>query len=80
MSQKDNANEPAYPCNVVNCCPSHADFPDGNIPGLTKREEFAKAALIGQLSHPQSTGDPQTCAEWAVKCADALLAELAKKP
>jgi hypothetical protein len=47
--------------------------------GLTKREHFAGLALQGILC-----GDPterfETAAEYAVKHADALLAELDKEP
>jgi len=45
--------------------------------GLTKREMFAMAAMQGILS--ADTGNDvtyQKCAEWSVKQADELLAEL----
>jgi hypothetical protein len=45
--------------------------------GLTKREEFAKVAMQGLLTH----GDlpPESVAASAVYAADALLAELVKE-
>ena len=54
------------------------------VTGLTKREEFAKAAMQGLLaesSHPQSSGawnQVQPIVTKAVEFADALLAELKK--
>ena len=58
----------------------------GQSCGLTKREEFAKAAmtaLIGSpsISPPSGDGNPVNYAAYArgaVMAADALLAELAK--
>lgn len=65
----------------------------GNWPGLTKREEFAKAAMQGHLSNPYVTQEVekllststigrdgrQLLAEWSVADADALIAELNKE-
>ncbi|MFT3994763.1 MAG: hypothetical protein QM660_10675 [Dysgonomonas sp.] len=44
--------------------------------GLTKRELFAAMAMQGYITDPNST--PSRAAVFAVKCADALLAELNK--
>ena len=46
---------------------------------LSKRELFAAFALMGAISQPEnfSTKD---CAERAVQAADALIAELTKRP
>jgi hypothetical protein len=46
---------------------------------LSKRELFAAFALMGAVSQPEnfSTKD---CAERAVQAADALIAELTKRP
>ena len=47
--------------------------------GLTKRELFAAMAFQGMLAADGTTDwDPENAANYAVKCADALLAELAK--
>lgn len=47
--------------------------------GLTKREEFAKAALIAVLSASiTNVGYPKRSAEEAVACADALIEALNK--
>lgn len=66
MDAKKLGQEPAYPRAGHYHC------------GLTKREAFAMAAMQGSLSHPQQDGDPEHVVMWAVKYADALLAELAK--
>lgn len=44
--------------------------------GLTKRELFAAMAMQGYITDPNSS--PNRAAVFAVKCADALLAELNK--
>ena len=46
--------------------------------GLTKRELFAAMAMQGLLAKGGG-GDPEAFAMWAVRDADALLAELAKE-
>lgn len=56
-------------------------------PGLTIRQEFAKAAMQGLLADHKDHSDecadgetcPQTTARLAVEHADALLAQLEKK-
>jgi hypothetical protein len=49
--------------------------------GLTKREYFAGLAMQGWIScqHDGFTGDEFSIATRAVRCADALLAELETK-
>lgn len=44
--------------------------------GLTKREEFAKAAMQGMCAHSGDWHEPAHMAIDAVAIADALLAEL----
>ena len=46
--------------------------------GLTKREEFAKAALQGLLTNGDTALRYELAARYAVGHADALLEELAK--
>ncbi len=45
---------------------------------LTKREHFAAMAMQGILSHSFGRGDADELAVQSIKCADALLKELAK--
>ena len=66
-----NGNQPAYPQHLV-MEPLHHDWHYG----LTKREEFAKAAMQGMCGDSSRDGSHQAFAEDAVKFADALLAEL----
>lgn len=46
--------------------------------GLSKRELFAAMAMQGMLACPDSSGSFAEIANWSVRYADALLAELAK--
>lgn len=46
--------------------------------GLTKREQFAMAAMQGLCARSDYYHTPQDLVSDAVKCADALLAELDK--
>lgn len=48
--------------------------------GMTKREEFAKAALHGLLSFYGDGQEWDVTAREAVACADALLVELGEEP
>lgn len=57
-----NADEPA--------------FPFEHCTGLTKREEFAKAAMQGILANPEYRGD---VVDYAICKADEMLAELEKE-
>ncbi len=61
-----NGNLPAY---------MQEDMNDGVYKGLTKREDFAKAAMQGLIAKNDRVY-PNTCAEIAVQYADALLNEL----
>ena len=62
------ADEPAFPC--------------GDNPrwvSLTKRQYFASQALAGLLTDGEpGWRDADAPVQWAVKCADALIAELEK--
>ena len=75
----DNGSESAFP---------GQELDGGGMPrtamqwGLTKREEFAKAAMQGMMAYCGSygmTNGPEEVAARAVQVADALLAELAKE-
>ena len=46
--------------------------------GLTKREYFAGLALMGTIA--ESDVSPEVHARYAVRCADALIIELMKRP
>lgn len=73
-------NEPVTPCYAfVEYDESNSE--SGDFTGLTKREEFAKAAMMGLCAN----GDADFCtlhservAEIAVSLADALINELNK--
>lgn len=47
--------------------------------GLTKREEFAKAAMMGLLCKVGLNEAPGSLADYAKRYADALIAELNKE-
>jgi hypothetical protein len=66
------ANDSAFPAPSV---PTDAPYF-----GLTIREHFAGLAMQGLCCHTMDGGEPipEVIADWAVKCADALIAELAK--
>jgi len=68
MTTKKLGSEPAYPC----------EEPKVPALGLTIRQEFAKAAMIGLLGFPNPEWTPADIARNAACLADALLAELAK--
>lgn len=82
-----NADMPAMPQAVQFGREYHKDF-DGN--GLTKREYFAGLAMQGIVSCGESVnyavthnarhhnGTPGAIVDYALACADALLAELEK--
>lgn len=77
MSNTPLANQPAFPL------PSESNF--GEItreaqPGMTLRQYYAGKALAGMLSNPETIGPIDGYAHDAVKAADALIAELEKKP
>lgn len=63
-------NQPAFPI---------ASDIIGHCGGLTKREEFAKAAMGALIAYSGTYGTgngPSEIASRAVECADALLKEL----
>lgn len=80
------ANEPAFPIHeLVTNALRDSDPADARwFSGLTKREYFAALAMQGALAgEGEDSGifpDVQTLANFSVRCADALLAELEKKP
>lgn len=87
-----NGNEPAYPCEYDAIVErrdgdgKYAGWKDVKVRkstgGLTKREEFAKAMMVGLLSNPEFVGMDGGYEEYAKQAkmaADALLAELAKE-
>lgn len=53
---------------------------DPGAVGLTKREYFAGLVMQGMVAHPSYRGEYAAYAKYAVAAADALLAELEKKP
>ena len=69
----DRLDEPAFPV---------ADHGEFLSTGLTKREWFAATALQGLLVNADYHGDRTwpALAEDAVKCADNLIAALARPP
>lgn len=77
----NNADQPAYPLLGYQRGADSNIHPEPVIyEGLTKREEFAKAAMLGLLASDYSTKiDTVKIAEWSVAQADDLLAALAKK-
>lgn len=69
----ENANTPAYPIKLRD-----GEKYDGhsNIDGLTKREYFAVMAMQGAIARESTL--PKGIAQYAIQCADALLAALDK--
>lgn len=68
-----NPSDPAFPL------PGGAENIPPEVAGLTKREEFAKAAMIGLLSSQFKYED---LADYAIKArvmADLMIAELNKE-
>lgn len=91
MTAKELGEEPAYPIVASTGDPRDGVYCRN---GLTKREEFAKAMLAGIASNEDNPTCPasriiefekwrdeilSTDAMYAVRLADALLAELAKE-
>lgn len=73
-------DEPAYPLDMQR--DESGQWTESLCRGLTKRELFAAMAMQGICADPEAHKDEQTApgiAIGAVKCADALLAELAKE-
>lgn len=69
----NNGNLPAYPVSCVDD-DGHMTGTQYQISGMTKREQFAMAAMQGILATMLMR--PEDAAEKAVKYANALLAEL----
>lgn len=58
--------------------PAHPDNWDAGLPGLTKREYFASAAVQALIATGDYKGRAEIAARVAVEAADALLKELEK--
>ena len=71
----------AYPRNYAYVNPESGRSELMAFPGMTKREYFAGQALVGYRAHPADVPDKQIpwVAEYCVKIADALIAELKKQ-
>ncbi len=77
-----NGQQAAHP-EPIAYSPEHGLVAAGNFgypTGMTKREEFAKAAMAGMSANPNCSGkdDIDYVAKWSVRLADAVLAELEK--
>ena len=76
---EQNGNSPAHPCQPRG---AQGEFTGEMEWGMTKREQFAMAAMQGLMSSAADKdgqwtwGAPNDLAEQAVICADALLAAL----
>ena len=58
---------------------NHDQFPRTRLQQLTRREAFAMRAMQGALAGDlEASMKPMQVAQFAVRCADALIAELAK--
>lgn len=90
MTEEKLGNQPAYPTPaIIGDLETGASYEISCIGGLTKREEFAKAAMEGLLSNPnfinvstkiaeeKNTDPHQVLTQCAVVHADSLLAALA---
>lgn len=82
-----NPNDQAFPIPAGPWVPSEGGVVHHEDPGMTKREEIAKAALSGLLAAgrainigEKSGSTPEIFAAFAVEAADALIAELNKEP
>lgn len=78
----ENGKQPIYPDPMRGAEQSFSNQSPHELPmGLTKREYFAGIAMQGWIAcqHEGFTGEPDSIALRAVKCADALLAELRKQ-
>lgn len=76
-----NVDMPAMPCDVndlYNATVREDMEWEKAALGLTKREQFAMAAMQGLLSSSVDGQSLRGMAMVAIKCADALLAELDK--
>lgn len=79
-SEMKNAEMPAMPVIAFygesdgGCSPAPSQFK-----GLTKREEFAKAAMQGLCANPEFFNREELVEDVAISIADALLAALEEK-
>jgi len=77
MGKINNADRPAKPFQEVTGMVGGVPTGYKNHIGLTKREQFAMAAMQGLLAkHGDDDYSPASIAEYAVKHAECLLAEL----
>ena len=79
-----NADMPAMPCKLQVGCGNYGETREQSVYGVTKREDFTKAAMVALLSnHSMIDGCTDVQVEWlvetAVVIADAQLAKLGKK-
>ncbi len=78
----ENGNKPAYPIltNRIDGLTGSSEI-ELNAEGMTKREYFAAMAMQGWLSSfgEDQLAGPEGVAKFSVKCADALISELAKE-
>lgn len=80
MSKVNNANMPAMPLSIeMDESIDASKNPNMYRTGLTKREQFAAMAMAGLVTQDRfCTEETNKMAEWAVECADTLLAQLEK--
>ncbi len=83
MDSKANGNEAAFPRPLSQVELGRTIETADSFDGLTKRELFAVAAMIGLLSSEEAGNDnaqrsPDLVSKLAVSQADSLLAELSK--
>jgi len=71
----ENHECPAYPGDIIGYTESGPSV-QYHFQGLTKREEFAKAAMQGMLSNPEFRFQTEHLGVIAVRKADALLKAL----
>jgi len=74
----NNSQLPAAPLHNDELVRAFMDVEKVAPNGLTKREHFAGLAMQGILAHSFGRGDADELAIQSIKCADALLKELAK--
>lgn len=77
MSDDKVTGGPAFPAHVAEIHGVATNSSDFNMPGMTLRDYFAAAALIGMQAHPANER-PLHVATWAYEVADAMLAEREK--
>ena len=68
---------PAHP--VLDCC-LETNTPHTSLPGMSKREVIATAAMQGIIANPERGGTYAETADDAVDYADALLSALSRSP